>query len=77
MFGDYSREFATANGRLFYLCGSPDVTHRVCDLVETAELAIFGFARDADGELYVLGNETGIVSGSTGVLKRLTRARTG
>ena len=66
VFGDYSREFATPDGRLFYLCGSPDVTHRVCNLVEEPGFAIFGFARDAAGELYVLGNETGIVSGATG-----------
>ena len=74
VFGDYSRRFASANGRLFYLCGSFDVTHRVCNLVEEPGLAIFGFARDAAGELYVLGNETGIVSGRTGVVKRLTKA---
>jgi hypothetical protein len=41
--------------------------------MEEPGLAIFGFARDAAGELYVLGNETGIVSGSTGVVKRVTR----
>ena len=73
VFGDYSRAFASPDGRLFYLCGSPDVTHRVCNLMEEPGFAIFGFARDAAGELYVLGNETGIVSGATGVVKRVTR----
>ena len=77
VFGDYSREFASPNGRLFYLCGSPDVTRRVCNLVEEPGLAIFGFARDAGGELYVMGNETGVISGTTGVVKRLTRAAPG
>ena len=47
----------------------------MCNLVEEPGFAIFGFARNAAGELYVLGNDTGVVSGATGVVKRLTRAR--
>jgi glucose/arabinose dehydrogenase len=72
VFGDYSRIFAKPDGRLFYMCGSPDVTHRVCNLVEHPGIAIFGFARDANGELYVLGNQTGVVSGTTGVVEMIT-----
>jgi len=30
VFGDYSRIFGQPDGRLFYLCASPDVTNRVC-----------------------------------------------
>jgi glucose/arabinose dehydrogenase len=72
VFGDYSRIFGQPDGRLFYMCGSPDVTHRVCNLIEQPGIAVFGFARDAAGELYVLGNRTGVVSGSTGVVDKLT-----
>jgi len=54
------------------MCGSPDVTHRVCNLVEHPGIAIFGFARDANGELYVLGNQTGVISGTTGVVEMIT-----
>jgi len=35
-------------------------------------IAVFGFARDASGELYVLGNKTGVVAGDTGVVEMLT-----
>jgi len=72
VFGDYSRVFGRPDGRLFYMCRSPDVTHRVCNLVKHPGIAVFGFARDAAGELYVLGNRTGVVSGHTGVVEMLT-----
>jgi hypothetical protein len=58
--------------RLFYMCGSSDVTHRVCNLIEHPSIAVFGFAQDAAGELYVLGNRTGVRSGHTGVIEMLT-----
>jgi glucose/arabinose dehydrogenase len=76
VFGDYSRVFGQPQGRLFYMCPSPDVTHRVCNLLEDPDMAVFGFAQDAAGELYVLGNRTGVVSGDTGVVERLTAAPT-
>ena len=75
VFGDYSRVFGKPEGRLFYMCASPDVTHRVCNLVTHPGIAVFGFARDAAGELYVLGNRTGVVSGHTGVVEMLTASQ--
>ena len=75
VFGDYSRVFGKAQGRLFYMCASPDVTNRVCNLVADPGIAVFGFARDAAGELYVLGNTTGVVSGHTGVVELLTASQ--
>jgi Glucose / Sorbosone dehydrogenase len=72
IFGDYSRVFAAPEGRLFVMCDSPDVTHRVCNLMPHLGLALFGFARDASGELYVLGNKTGVVAGQTGTVERIT-----
>jgi len=50
------------DGRLFYMCRSPNVTHRVCNLIKHPDIAVFGFARDAAGELYVLGNRTGVAA---------------
>jgi hypothetical protein len=44
----------------------------VCNLATRPGIAVFGFARDDAGELYVLGNRTGVVSGSTGVVEMLT-----
>ena len=75
VFGDYSRVFGKPEGRLFYLCASANVTNRVCDLVVDPGIAVFGFARDAAGELYVLGNETGVVSGETGVVEVITASQ--
>ncbi len=72
VFGDYSRVFGRPDGRLFYMCRSPHVTHRVCNLVKHPGIAVFGFARDNAGELYVLGNRTGVISGNTGVVETLT-----
>ena len=54
------------------MCPSPNVTHRVCNLVVDPGIAVFGFARDASGELYVLGNKTGVVAGDSGVVEMLT-----
>ncbi|MDB4967533.1 MAG: domain containing protein [Myxococcales bacterium] len=34
-------------------------------------LSVFGFARDENGEVYVLGNSTGIPSGQTGELRKV------
>ena len=75
VFGDYSRVFGKPEGRLFYMCASPNVTHRVCNLVVDPGIAVFGFARDASGELYVLGNKTGVVAGDTGVVEMLTASQ--
>jgi hypothetical protein len=72
IFGDYSRVFAAPEGRLFVMCDSPDVTHPVCNLMPHPGLALFGFARDASGELYVLGNKTGVVAGPSGTVERIT-----
>jgi hypothetical protein len=36
-------------------------------------LLLLGFGRDTNGELYILGNSSGTVTGHTGVLQRLTQ----
>jgi len=78
LFGDWSRSFSVPSARLFYL--TPANAIREFDLPQ-APLAIFlhGFGQDASGELYVLGNTTGIpfpnaAGKNTGVIWRITSA---
>jgi glucose/arabinose dehydrogenase len=66
VFGDYSRAFAQPLGRLFVNKGS-----QVTSLPDPG-IAVFGFAQDHRGELYVLGNTTGLLSGATGTVLRIT-----
>jgi glucose/arabinose dehydrogenase len=66
VFGDYSRAFAQPLGRLFVNEGA-----EVTSLPDPG-IAVFGFAQDRRGELYVLGNTTGLLTGTTGTVLRLT-----
>ena len=66
VFGDYSRAFAQPLGRLFVNKGS-----EVTSLPDPG-IAVFGFAQDSRGELYVLGNKTGLLAGETGTVLRIT-----
>jgi glucose/arabinose dehydrogenase len=80
IFGDYSRlaDEAEPAGRLFMLQNSGSAEHRVTVVPDSqtgnGDLPLFllGFGRDARGELYVLGNTSGGVSGETGVVQRIT-----
>ncbi|GAB3083251.1 PQQ-dependent sugar dehydrogenase [Pedococcus soli] len=67
VFGDYSRAFAQPLGRLFVNKGSAVTS------LQDPGIAVFGFAQDRRGELYVLGNTTGVLSGTTGTVLRITR----
>lgn len=40
-----------------------------------AGLCLLGFGQDTDGEIYVLGNDTGLPSGNMGVVRKIVRAR--
>jgi glucose/arabinose dehydrogenase len=66
VFGDYSRAFAQPLGRLFVREGSTVRSLR------DPGIAVFGFGQDHHGDLYVLGNKTGVLSGNTGVVLRIT-----
>ncbi len=70
VFGDFARTFSN-DGRLFYLDGGNVVTE--FSLVGQSDLgmALLGFGQDADGELYVLANTTGVPFGDTGVVLRI------
>src|SRR3712207_2585067 len=62
--GDYSQAFAAPLGRLWIVRNGVLKALRVKGMEPgMAGLAVFGFARDGMGELYVLGNETGVVEG--------------
>ena len=65
VFGDYSRAFAQPLGRLFVKTRSG-----VRSLPDPG-IAVFGFGQDRHGDLYVLGNSTGLLSGDTGVVLRI------
>jgi glucose/arabinose dehydrogenase len=80
VFGDYSRnaDEGQTGGRLFIVTPSGPVTDRVRVLADSqtrngdVPLFLLGFGRDSRGELYVLGNTSGGVSGRTGVVQRIT-----
>lgn len=88
IFGDYSQQFAQASGRLFYINASnlqnaaPN-SRTIRELRiqnrENLGLALFGFGQDSAGELYVLGNTTGVPTltdaGKTGVVMKLVPTR--
>ena len=75
VFGDFSQNFLGNDGRLFYLVGPPlrsrVLEFRLTDRTELG-LTLLGFGQDADGELYVLGNTTGVPFGETGVVLKIT-----
>ncbi|MCP5245088.1 MAG: hypothetical protein H6937_03635 [Burkholderiales bacterium] len=69
VFGDASRT-GNGDGRLFYTNGAEilelDLTER-----DAIEFWVLGFGQDADGELYVLGNSTGVPFETTGTVYKL------
>lgn len=70
--GDYSRQFATPDGRLWVI---RDHTVRALRVPGGSPgIAVFGFAQDLAGDLYVLGNHSGLLTGSAGTVLRLTAA---
>ena len=70
VFGDFFQP-AIGSGRLLYL----QKNHRILEFAltdrETLGLRVLGFGQDAGGELYLLGNATGVPFGDTGVVLRL------
>ena len=84
VFGDFSRQFLSNNGRLFFLNKKNIVqqnrikTSKISEFrlagQDTVGLSLLGFGQDANGELYVLGNTTGVPFGDTGIVLRIARA---
>ncbi len=77
VFGDWSRDFGTPDGRLFF--SSDMQTMREFNVSGQNGLGFFlnGFGQDEGGELYIVGNTTGTPSGTTGVLKKLVSSAAG
>ncbi len=83
--GDYSRAFGNNDGRLFFLKKKNIVRKDWIKSSKIAELrlkgqdglglSLLGFGQDAHGELYVLGNTTGVPSGNTGVVQKITQGK--
>lgn len=69
IFGDWSKAFNQALGRLFYTEDNRTILE--FDVVGGLGLFVNGFGQDATGEMYVVGNTTGTPTGSTGVLRKL------
>jgi glucose/arabinose dehydrogenase len=67
--GDYARAFATPNGRLWLVRGGKLTALRIAGAA--LGIAVFGFAQDGDGELYVLGNTSGLVLPGGGKVLRI------
>ncbi|MCE7982183.1 MAG: CHRD domain-containing protein [Caldilinea sp. CFX5] len=79
IFGDWSRSFGTPLGRLFYLTPTNAIREFRLQGASSLPLFVHGFGQDTGGELYVLGNTTGIPfpnaeGKNTGVVLRIDRA---
>jgi glucose/arabinose dehydrogenase len=55
VFGNYSTDFSTSNGRLFYLDSQNQVKEFRIDGKAKLGISVLGIGQDARGELYVLG----------------------
>lgn len=73
VFGDWSRSFQGNNGRLLYFRPGSDIREFQVP-GGSLGLSLHGFGQDANGELYVIGNQTGTPFGTTGVVMRISSA---
>ncbi len=84
VFGDWSRRFLNGEGQVFYLDESDSTaqdpskrhTPRIFFLTNgplSNNTFVFGFGEDARGNLYVMGNETGIPFKETGIMGKIVR----
>ena len=69
MFGDVART-GNGDGRIFYTRGA-EILELDLTLRDTPGFWVLGFGQDATGELYVLGNATGIPFETTGAIYKL------
>ena len=78
VFGDYSAEIGeAAAGHMFVLDANNQVTELVAANRDPLALAVLGWVRDSEGEIYLLANGTGTISDNpaTGMVLKLTPAR--
>jgi len=69
IFGDLSK--TGGSGRLFYLTNENKVVEFPLPGSTALNLWLFGFGQDASGEVYVLGNTTGVPFKKTGVVLKI------
>lgn len=72
VFGDLSR--TGGDGRLFYLARNGAIRELRMPGRQSLGLWLMGFGQDSAGELYVLGNTSGIPFGETGVVLKIVPA---
>jgi glucose/arabinose dehydrogenase len=78
VFGDYSGEIGEAvAGHLFTLGSHRRVEELLVSDRQPLGLAVLGWGRDHDDELYLLANTSGTLNGTTGVVMKLQRAGPG
>ena len=70
VFGDFLHP-ASGSGRLFYLQQNQEIQEFQLAWQDTLGLRLLGFGQDAQGELYVLANQTGTPFEDTGVVLRI------
>jgi glucose/arabinose dehydrogenase/plastocyanin len=80
VFGDYAQTFNN-DGRLFYLLGKnlgqqgrfrkSKPAELQLDGQKSLGLSLLGLGEDANGELYILANSTGVPGGSTGIVLKM------
>lgn len=75
VFGDYAGRASPPQGHLFVLGRNSRIENLVPAGRQRFDLALLGFGQDAEGELYVLANDTGTLLGQTGVVMKLVRPR--
>jgi glucose/arabinose dehydrogenase/plastocyanin len=68
IFGDYS---GFEGGRLFYLSPRRIIRELRLDGGEDLTSYVLGFAQDATGEVYLMGNDEGIPSGTSGAVLKI------
>ncbi|MDB5918845.1 MAG: hypothetical protein JWR40_3079, partial [Massilia sp.] len=72
VFGDYSAEIGeAAAGHLFTLGRNNEVQELVATNRHPLDVAVLGFGRDREGELYLLANGTGTLTGKTGTVLKI------
>lgn len=82
IFGDFSMQFQTPSGRLYYLDEPTPGEHRILEFkITDADVPygryLKGFGRDEAGEIYVLGSTTLGPTGTTGEIHRIVAADDG